>query len=641
MLTQIRNLTRGWVAGVIIGFLALALGIWGINDIFSGVGGDNVARVGSQAVSAQELSRDLDLALRQQQSQLQPGQAPISRNQAIEGGLHLQVLNAILNRRAMHAYAEKLGAIPAPAQIADAIREIPAAQNPITNTFDRETYNSFVRELGFTPAQYEAEIRGELAANMVLSALTAGARAPSSYGALALAFETERRVVALAEVPAARVQPIPDPTETQLDELYNRMSAQFAVPEYRALTLVAARADDFVDRVQVPEADIRAEFDAAAARLAQPEKRTFAQVTAPNEAAANDAARRLAAGETAEAAARAVGGQAVAFTSQARAEIPDPQIAEAVFTMQSGAAPRVVRGRLAPFAAVRLDAIIPAITPTLETERETIRARLAQDRAAELMNEAVRTYENARDEGRSVADAASAAGLAVTQIPAVDAQGLGPDGAAPEALIDQGEVVETAFQTPEGDASDFIAGADGADYIVEVTGVTPATTRPLEAVRDTVLQVWRGQETARRLRDLAQRIATAVDGGQSFETAARAQGARILETDREIDRRMASQIPAQNLGLELFGARVGEVVSGVRLDGNALILGQVQEVRRTDPAQEPQALAAAREAFQQQLGLSIAEAVQADALRAANARTNQAALDRLFPRTAAAPEDGE
>ncbi|MDX2238831.1 MAG: SurA N-terminal domain-containing protein [Hyphomonadaceae bacterium] len=642
MLTQMRNITRGWIAGGLIALLVLAFAIWGINDVFSGASGNAVARVAGQDVSAQDVNRELDFVIRNRQDE-QGGR--ITRADAIAQGAPAQILDGIISRRALAAFVERLGVHADPVQIADAIRAFPNAQNPITQTFDREAYNAFLNDIGYTPAEFEREIGAGIALNEVLSSLTAGARAPSSFGKIVLAFQSERRVVTLAEVPAARAEPVPAPTDAQVEETYQQLRAQFAVPEFRALTLIVARPEDFVARVSVPETDIRAEFDAEAPRLTQPEKRSFAQVTAPTPAAAQDAAARLARGEEPDAVAAAVGGQAVVYVDQARADIPDPDIATAVFALPADAAPRVVRGRLAANAAVRLDAVTPAVTPSFEAERDRIRGALAEAEATDLLNAAVEAFNDARAEGQPVVAAARAHGLSVIEAPAIDAQGRSRDGETPDILIDQGALIEAAFQLPEGEASeDFIAGPDGADIIIQVNSVTPATTRPLAEVRDDVVAFWTARERADRLTAIGQRVNAAVDGGQSFEAAAQANGARIVQANVELDRRMASQIPAQQLAQLLFGARVGAVVADLRADGEALILAQVKEIRRTDPAEDPASLEQARQAFQQQLGPSIAQAVEAEAVRAADvqrAGRYEQALNRAFPRADAGAESEE
>ena len=644
MLTQMRHLTRGWIAGGLVGLLVLAFAIWGINDVFSGMGSNGVAQVAGRDIGAAELSRELEFVIRQQNARLEQGQTPLSRGQVIEQGGHVQVLNGMISRRALEAFVARLGVHASPAQIADAIRRLPNAQNPITQTFDREAYDAFLREIGYRPSEFEREIGSGIALSEVMGSLAAGARAPASFGAIALAFESERRIVSFAELPLARLGAIPAPTDAQVQEAYTQMRAQFAVPEYRAVTLVLARASDFTARVEIAESAIREDFDSHRAQLTQPEKRSFVQITAPDQAKAQDAAARLARGEAPQAVAEAVGGTLVDYAEKARTEVPDPAIAEAAFAMAQGAAPQAVRGRLAPFAAIALTAITPAVTPVYENERERIRAELAEAEAGDLMNAAVEAFNDARAAGTDLAQAARANNLTVIDIPAVSSEGRAPDGSTPDALIDQAAVIEGISQTQEGEVSDFIAGADGADVIVQVNRITPATTRPLTEVRDDVVAFWTARERANRLRAAGARIVEAVAGGQSFTAAAAANGARVIDTDRELDRRMASQIPAQQLAALIFNARAGQVVTDLRADGEALIVAEVKEVRRTSPTEDPAALEQARLAYQQQLGQSIAQAVEADAERAANVQRGgryERALNAAFPRETAPTEEEE
>ncbi|MEJ0061126.1 MAG: SurA N-terminal domain-containing protein [Terricaulis sp.] len=470
-----------------------------------------------QTVTARELSREMELFLRRQRSDGNN----VTQAQAVEAGIHTRLLESIIERRAVVALARNMGVQASHKQVGDAIRQIPAVQNPLTGTFDRNEYVRFLSEARYSEPEFENEVRGDLSARMLISALTAGARAPSSFGALVLAYETERRTVSVAEAPAPLAGNIPQPDAGQLQDFYEDNAAALQLPEYRALTLVFARRADFMARVDVPEQRLREEFEARRAGLTQAEKRSFVQLSAPDEARARDAAARLARNEDPAAVAQALGLQVVRYEQQEASGIADPTIAQAVFALPARAAPTAVRGRLTPWAAVKLETITPAVAPSFEDERASLREAIAADEAETLLNDAVSAFEEARAGGTPVAEAARASQLAVVTVPAIDAQGLTPTGEPAEALLDQPALVQTAFDTQEGEASDFMPSGD-ADVIVSVDSITPASTRPLDSVRAQLIAAWISRERVRRLEEIGSEVTAAVRGGQSFAAAARA-----------------------------------------------------------------------------------------------------------------------
>lgn len=630
MLLQMRSLTRGWIAYVLLFVLSVAFAIWGIQDMFRGVGAQEVARVGGEGIGPPQLSRELDIELRNLRAQ----GMTVTRQEAIEEGLHLRLLERMIGRRALDAYGERISVSASDAQVAEAIRQMQSLRNPVTGAFDQTAYETMLGQLGFTRTEFEEEIRAEITRGIFMEALTIGARAPSSFGAVLFAYETETRVISLAEASAAAVGPIPAPNEAQLQTFWEENQARLRVPEYRSLTLVVADPSHFVERVNVPEARLREEFEARRVALTEPERRSYVRLSAQNEQQANDAAARLNRGERAEAVASALGLQVTRGADQTRTDVPDSRVAEAVFTQPTGQA-RAVRGQLTPWAVVRVESVTPGVGPSYEAMRGGLRQAIAADEAADLLNEAMRVFEDARASGAAIQAAAAQSGLTVVNIPAVDEAGRNPSGAPVESIADAGELLRTAFQTPEGEASDFIP-VGNADVVVAVQNITPSTVRPLSEVRNELSQAWTARERVRRLRELGQNLTAAVREGQSFTEAARRHGFNVLSPrSQPISRRIAAEALPQALGAQVFAAAAGEVVSEARPDGGAILVAHVEQINRIDPAEQPQGVEQARLQMQQTVNQSMAEAVQDEIIATARVRRNTRLLDQLFPRTPA------
>jgi peptidyl-prolyl cis-trans isomerase D len=625
MLRQMRSFTRGWIANLLLLLLVGAFAIWGINDVFSGVGAQEVARVGSQKITPGQLTRQVEISLRGMRQQGQN----LTQEEAVQQGLHLRALEGLIANAAVANYAAKLGVSASDAQVANAIRRIPSVLNPLTNAFDQTAYAQFLNEYRYSQHEFETEMRSEMTTAMLRHALAVGTRAPSSYGKLALAYETETRTVSLAEIPASAVGEIPAPTNAQVQTFYEDNRAALQVPEFRSLTLVYARTADFVARVNVPEATLQQEFETRRASLTTPERRTFVRIAAQNEAQAQDAATRLGRGEQPAAVAQALGLQMTRSEGEARDQIADDSVAQAVFSLTTGQA-RAVRATLSPWAVVQLEAIVPATTPDFAAAREQLRQEIAADEAGELLNTAIGSFEDLRASGASAAEAGQRAGLAVVQIAAVMSQGLGPNGQPIPALAGQEELLTTAFETPEGESSDFFPSGD-ADVLVSVDGITPATTRPLEEVREELVAEWTVRERARRLAELATNVATAVQGGQTFANAVRVQRGRIVATAQPLDRRAAAQqLPARRLGGEIFGALPGAVVSDMHVSGAGVILAQVESINRTDPTEQPQMVEQARQQISEGLAGGLYEALVGDLTTRAHPRRNEKLIGQLF-----------
>jgi peptidyl-prolyl cis-trans isomerase D len=626
MLLQFRKLSRGLVASIILGLVGLAMVAFLIPQ--SGMtmpGSANLAQVGGRTVTPAQLSRELELTLRSERA----NGRNVTQQEAVDAGLHLRLLEGIIGRRAFDNYAEKIGVSASDAQVGERIRGIPAVMNPVTRQFDRTAYDSFLQQLRYGRAEFESDMRGDITREMLMQSLVAGVRAPSSFGAIGLAYQAETRVVSIAEAPLSAAGTIPPPTEAQLQTFWEESAESLRVPEFRALTLVYARPQDFVARVNIPEARLQEEFEARRAALTQPERRTYVRISAQTEAQANAAAAQLGRGQSADAVAAALSLQAARGENQARTDVPDANIAAAVFAMRPGAAPRVVRGSLTPWAVVQVQSVTPPVEPSFAAMREELRQAIAIDEAGSLLNTAINGFEDARANGTPIADAARQNGLTVVSLPAVEANGHDAQGNEIEALAGLEDMVATAFATAEGEATDFAPVAD-ADVIISVDSVTPSFVRPLDDVRPQLTEVWVGRERAWRLRDMSEDVIEAVRGGQTFAAATRANRFNMLVSSRPIDRRMASQIPARGLAGQIFAGQQGAVVADARADGQAMLVAIVEQINRIDPTEHPQEVEATRLQLQQTLSESFAAALQDEIIRRAAPRRNEQLLSQTF-----------
>jgi peptidyl-prolyl cis-trans isomerase D len=424
------------------------------------------------------------------------------------------------------------------------------------------------------------------------------------------------------------------------------------LPEFRVLTIVYARTSDFASRVQVPEERLRAEFDARVPAFTEPERRTYVRIAATSEAQATDAAARINRGESAAAVAQAMSLQVTRGENQARSQVPDEAAAAAVFGAQVRGPAIVARSTLSPFIVVRVENSTPAVTPAYAEHRQELYDAIANDEAQQLRETAITAFEDARSGGASLTEAARQSGLVAVTMPAVEAQGRNQQGQPVEALAGFEEVLATAFQTPEGEATDFIPAGD-ADVIAGVDRIIPASVRPLAEVRDDLVQGWIRRERVRRLRELGVTMSAQINDGQTLAAVARANRARMVAASQTVDRRVARQNLPQGLADQVFAAAEGVAVTQVGAGG--VLIAVVERINRPDVATtDPQILEATRlyaerpcmrQALQAGappfcgVSTSVVEALQGEILSNANPRRNDRVINSVYRATNAEDSD--
>ncbi len=631
MLTELRNVTRGWVAMGVIGLLALAFAIWGINDVFKPIQSNSVASGRGVEVNQDEFNKAFDNEIERARAQ---AKRTVTRQEAVEANLHMRLLDRLVTQRVFDRLARRVNVSASDGMVRKDIQETEAFRNPVTGAFDAATYASMLSQNRITRAFYETDLRNDMARRQLANALVAGIRPPSSFGRMVVAFETEKRTISIAAVAPDRIGAPPAPTAAEIEAFYKAQSAGFALPEYRAFTVIAAEPGDFTARVEVPENKIVELFEFRKAQLVVPEKRSYVMLSgARDRAVAEQAGRRLAAGEAPQAIAAALNLQVVELSQKARTEAPDAGIGDAVFATPVGQVTAPVQG--VTWSIARVSEIVAGSTPTLEGVRGELQAELAQEEAQTLMNDAVEKFDDMRAGGAALEDAAAQSGLSITKIPLVDARGLNAAGQPESSILDRPELVQGAFAAGEGDPTDWTSTDQGGSYLIRIDTVRPAGPPPLAQVRERVAYAWRMQKIGEGMRKIADDIRTAVAGGATFADAARAQRVPVVTTSQTLDRRMAGQGgPSPQLMGAVFSGRQGDVVTGAGGPGGAvLFVAQIESVERADPASEPQMLEQARQSLTAMLADDTIATVQAVAKRDARVRLNQPLIDRLVGKT--------
>ncbi|KAF0187311.1 MAG: SurA N-terminal domain-containing protein [Hyphomonadaceae bacterium] len=627
MLTELRKVTRGWIAMAVIGLLALAFAIWGINDVFKPIQSNTVASGRGVEVTQEEFNTAFDTEIERARTQ---AKRAVTRQEAVEANLHMRLLDRLVTQRVFDRLARRVNVSASDAMVAKDIQETEAFRNPVTGAFDAATYASMLAQNRITRSFYEADLRNDMARRQLANALVAGIRPPSSFGRMAIAFETEKRTISIAAVTPERIGAPPAPTDAEIEAFYKAQSAGFALPEYRAFTVITAEPADFAARVEVSEDKIVELFQFRKAQLVTPEKRSFILLSgAKDRAVAEQAGRRLGAGEAPQAVAGALNLQVLEFSQKAKTEAPDSRIGDAVFATPAGQVTAPVQG--VTWSIARVTGIVAGATPTLEDVRAGLRAELAQEEAQTLMNDAVEKFDDIRAGGAALEDAAAQSGLTVSKIPLIDARGLSAAGQPESSILDRPELVQAAFAAGEGDPTDWTSTDQGGSYLIRIDIVRPSGPPPLAQVRDRVAYAWRMQKIGEGMRKIAEDIRTAVAGGAKFIDAARAQRVAMVTTSQTLDRRMAGQGgPSPQLMGAVFSGRQGDVVTGAGGPGGAvLFIAQIESIERADPASDPQMLEQARQSLGSMLADDTLATVQAVAKRDARIRLNQPLIDRL------------
>jgi peptidyl-prolyl cis-trans isomerase D len=548
MRTASRGLAGRAIMAVVLAVIIMSFAWWGTGNPFEGYGRNNVAVVGGQSISAQAFQQTYQNLLQQYQQQLK---APITNAQAHAMGLDAHVLGQMIADAALDARARSLGLAMSDETIANALRESPEFQDA-SGRFDRQRFDAILRESGLSEYGFFADRRKRSLRQQIGVSLVGNIAAPKALVEALAHFDGESRAIDYVILPPSAAGDIPAPTPEQLQSFFNERKASFRAPEYRAVNLLSVLPSAIAKPDEVSDADARAEYDRAKEqRFTTPEKRAVQQIVFSKDAEATAALARIKGGASFDEVAKATdsGGKFVDLGETTKADIYDAAVAQAAFALPENGVSDVVKGQFGPGLVHVSKITASSVKPFEEVEAE-LKKDIATRRAADQALSIHDKIEDARASGKTLTEAAKAAGLDVRAIAAIDARGMDKNGAAVPDIPDKKDVLRAIFASDIGVDDQPVSTPDKGFVWFEVTKIDPPHDRTLDEVKDQVAKQWRDEEVAKALAAKATDMAVKLKGGATLASLAEPDK---LEVKNAADiRRSGGAGLAENVVTQIF-----------------------------------------------------------------------------------------
>ena len=501
----------------VVGFLVISFAIWGIGDIFRGFGRSTVAKIGRTEITVEQFRTLYNDRL--QQYSRQAGRA-IGPEQARQLGLDRLVIGQVVSEILLDERARVLGLALSDAEVAKQITADPAFQG-LNGQFDRARFEQVIRNAGFTEARFVAEQRRRLLRRELAGTIASGLSAPKALVEAASRYENEQRSVEFVLLDRAQAGEIPPPAPEVLAKYFEERKNFFRAPEYRKLVVVSLIPTEQARWMEISDADIKRAYEERHARYVTPERRHVLQIDFPNAEAASAAAERIAKGASFADIAKELGKNEkdIDLGTVTKAAMIDRTAADAAFALKEGEVSAPVQGRFGT-VLVQVLKIEPEQIRSLEQVAGELKQELAIARAKTEVFDVYNKIEDARAEGKLLAETAATLKLEARTIEAVDRSGRDPAG-MPVNLPDAQRLLPLAFTTDVGVERDPLQFQDGYIWF-DVVGITPSRERPLDEVKEQVETRWRDQEIATRLNARATEIVDKLKAGGTLADVATA-----------------------------------------------------------------------------------------------------------------------
>jgi peptidyl-prolyl cis-trans isomerase D len=585
MLRGIHTVSKNWIGriitGVLLGLIAISFTIWGVGDVFRGFGQSTLAKIGSTEIGIEQFRQSYNDHVQQLSRQIG---RPIPSDQARALGLDRKLLAQLLAEAALDENARDLGLNLSDAEIAKRITSDSNFRGA-TGQFDRARFEQLLRQAGYNEARYVAEQRRVSLRRQIVDTVAGELAPPKTALELQHRYINEERSVDYLALGPAQAGDVPQPSSEVIEKFYEQHKLSFRAPEYRKLDLVIVTPTELARSSEVSDADARKIYDERRARYVTPERREVQQIVFANAEEAAAAADRLSKGLTFAqlASERKLKDSDISLGIVPKGAIVDPAVANAAFALKPGAVSEPVTGRFGT-VIVHVGKVEPEKIRPYEEVATEIKRDVSLDRARAQVVERHDKIEDERGAGVALAEIAKKLGLPVRRIEAVDRSGRNPDG-APVADLPQGvDLLSRAFASDVGVENDPLQ-AQGSGYVwFDVVSVAASRDRPLTEIKDKVIERWRNEEIAARLKAKAADLVDKLKGSSINDVAA-AAGIKA-QTATGLKRGVASSgIPAKAMG-EIFRLPKGNAGATEGERSSERIIFRVTEVTipKLDPA---------------------------------------------------------
>ncbi len=576
LMSKLREGAGSWVAKIFLGLLILSFGVWGIADVFRGIGAQDVATIGSTKIGTEDFRRIYTDRLQTLSRQFGRGITP---DQARALGLDRQILGELLAENAFDEKSRQLGLGIDDATLARRIQADPNFRGPGGN-FDPAYFQGVLRNNGFTEARYVAAERKLMLRQQIARALGGEVAAPAVLREAVRRYEIEERNAEFVTLAPRDAGEIPAPTPEQLAKFFEERKATFRAPEFRKIALLSLTLEALLPWVQLSEADLKKAYEDRKERFSTPEKREVEQIVFANAEEARAVAERLRSGAKFEEIIleRKLDKKDTSLGLVTKRELLDAAIAEAAFALAAGGTSAPVAGRFGP-VIVRVVKIEPGREPPFSEVEPLLRRELAGDRARRQMLELHDKIEDDRASGATLAETARKVGLTPNIIEAIDRSGREPDGTLLQNLPAREQLLTGAFAARIGVESDAIElrvqGAAIGYVWYDVLEIAASRDRTLEEAKSRVEARWRDEETGKKLSARAEEIRGKLDAGSTF--AAAAPGLTVQTRDKLTRSKPAEGLDARVLA-RIFDTPQGKAAVAVPDDGVGRVVFRVTAI---------------------------------------------------------------
>ncbi len=585
-LKKMHGQSQRWFVKIFLGILGSSFALWGIGDIVRNWTTHRpIATIDKANVSYEELAHMIN---QESNRIIQLSKGKLDPAALKQMGLHEQVLQRLINEKALIMFFKKMNMTASDALIRDTIRTNPAFQRD--GIYMGEMLRESLKSNGISEAKFFAEIKQMIFMQQMGGAFAQSMALPRVYMDVLIDALTEKYTCVAATFPIASVMLAKPISDEDIKLHFEKSKESYRIPEYRTAQVLVFDQKVLSASIPLAEAEVVERYKSSLADFTQPERRVVAKLTYTNRNSAFDALSSLRKGRLMTAVARDIAGGAYDDVGLIEKEHLPEAAQRTVFETDASKYTDVIEngGMFSIYHVKRIDAskIQPLADVRAKVEDE-LRLQKYNDHFQEIRN----NVEDALAAGKKLAEVAQSLKLTAILLPAFDQMGMTRDGV--DALVSlpkeaKSALIEQVFALNEGTDSRIVDASQTHAFIVHVDRVTPSVIPVFDAIKEMVKKdfelVQKRQSSLMLAAKMASEMKTEKDLAQQLKaveaTLSKPYTIRRIDTDlKEFKESEAGkffkQIPAQLLQ-KIFTLMPGKAVSG-EVSGNQVMIVMLQK----------------------------------------------------------------
>lgn len=259
MLEKIREGSTGPVAKIILAIIALSF-------IFAGVGGyinsspdTAVAEVNGEEIQLSTFEQAFQSERSRMEAQLGEAFAQLSSSPEYLSTFRESVLTRLVNDKLLEQKTQELGIRVSDTELRDTILNM--NEFSVAGQFNNDRYQAILIQAGFTPEEFRAYMRNQLARQQFSSGLVNSEFALDSEATQFLSIQNETRNARYFEFETTSFVEAQTASEDEISEYYQANIDQFDTEEKVAVQYIEVKVEDFLSGIDVAEEAILAYYD--------------------------------------------------------------------------------------------------------------------------------------------------------------------------------------------------------------------------------------------------------------------------------------------------------------------------------------------------------------------------------------------